>query len=142
MKATFPDGTLFEGTTDEYLAIRGHVSVGASKNGAKATDVSGVWTEKKARHFWDSLDPRHNGGDQKKLLRFLMDNGGKAHEDEVRKHLGTKKGQELAGILANLSRNARREAKDDDVKAVVRTYQNGDRIYSIPQDLLQFLKQF
>jgi hypothetical protein len=79
---------------------------------------------------------------QKKLLQLLIDKGGRANETEVRKHLGITKGQELAGVTANLSRNARREAKDDGVKAVKRVYEKGVRIYYIPDDLLQFLKQF
>lgn len=72
-----------------------------------------------------------------------MSNGGHATEDEVRKHLSIKKGQALAGILANVSRNARREAKDDDVKVVVREYNAKHmRFYRIPDEILQFLKRF
>jgi hypothetical protein len=141
MKATLPDGTLFEGTTDEFLIIRDH-SVG---NGHKpASNLStAVWNEKRARKLWDSIDVRHGGGNQKKLLNFLLSNGGHATEDEVRKHLSIKKGQQLAGILANLSRNARREAKEDDIKIVVREYNAKHmRVYRIPDDVLQFLKQF
>lgn len=143
MKATLPDGTLFEGTAEEFKIIH-PPSVGAANgHGAIKADGGGdpgVWTEKRARLFWDNLDPRHGGGDQKKLLQLLIDKGGRASEVEVRKHLAINKGQELAGVLANLSRNARREAKDDHVKAVVRTYDRGSRVYHIPNDLLKFLK--
>src|SRR5882762_4257948 len=111
MKATFPDGTLFEGTAEEFLTIRIQSDGNGHKATSKVSDLAQVWNEKKARKLWDSIDVRHGGGNQKKLLNFLMSNGGHATEDEVRKHLGIKKGQELAGILANLSRNARREAK-------------------------------
>jgi hypothetical protein len=144
MKATFPDGTMFDGTPEEFLVIRNQAAGAANghKNAAKAVNGTGLWTEKRARHLWESLDPRNNGGDQKKLLRFLIENGGRGKEGDVRKHLGIRKGQELAGVLANLSRNARREAKDDEVKAVVRIYEQGVRVYYIPDDLLQFLKQF
>lgn len=143
MKATLPDGTLFEGTPEEFLIIH-QPSHGNGHKVVKAdlSSGSGIWTEKRARLFWDNLDPRHGGGDQKKLLQFLMDKGGRASEGDVRKHLSISKGQELAGVLANLSRNARREAKDDDVKAVIRTYEKGTRVYHIPEDLLQFLKHF
>ena len=140
MKATLHDGTLFEGTTDEFLIIRDH----SSKNGHKipASTSNTVWNEKKARKFWDSLDVRHGGGNQKKLLVFLISNGGHATEHEVRKHLGTT-GQKLKGILANLSRNASREAKDDDVRVVVREYDaKYARVYRVPDDVLQFLKGF
>ncbi len=145
MKATLPDGTQFEGTAEEFRII--HPPHTGSVNGHKAMKPevggeSGVWTEKRARLFWDNLDPRHGGGDQKKLLQFLMDKGGRASEGDVRKHLGINKGQELAGVLANLSRNARREAKEDHVKAVVRTYDKGTRVYHIPDELLKFLNQF
>ena len=143
MKATFPDGTVFDGTPEEFLVIRQHtITTNGHKGATKVLAGAGIWNEKRARLFWDNLDPRHAGGDQKKLLQFLMDKGGRASEGDVRKHLGINKGQELAGVLANLSRNARREAKDDDVKAVVRTYDKGARIYQIPDELHQFLKQF
>jgi hypothetical protein len=142
VKATFPDGTVFDGSPEEFLIIRN--GGGGATNGHKHRPVvgAGLWTEKKAQAFWNNLDPRNSGGDQKKLLQFLRDKGGRANEAEVRKHLGITKGQQLAGVLANLSRNARREAKDDDVKAVIRTYDKGVRIYSIPDELLQFIKQF
>ena len=143
MKATLPDGTILDGTPEEILFVSRHGGVdNGHKNGAKAVDATGIWTEKRARSFWDTLDPRHGGGNQKKLLQLLIDKGGRANETEVRKHLGITKGQELAGVTANLSRNARREAKDEKVKAVKRIYEKGVRIYYIPDDLLQFLKQF
>jgi hypothetical protein len=141
MKATLPDGTQFEGTADEFLIIRGHSAGNGHKTVPILADV--VWNEKRARKLWDSIDVRHGGGNQKKLLSFLISNGGHATEDEVRKQLNIKKGQQLAGILANLSRNARREAKDEDVKVVVREYNAKHmRVYRIPDDVLQFFKQF
>jgi len=144
MKATFPDGTVFDGSPEEFLIIRNQSAtvIHGPQAAMKATNGTSVWNEKRAREFWDTLDVRHAGGKQKKLLRFLIDNGGRAKESDVRKLLGIKKGQELAGVLANLSRNARREAKDDDVKVVVRIYDEGVRTYYIPDDILQFLKQF
>lgn len=142
MKATLPDGTLFEGTAEEFKIIHDPtIKVNGHKPAEVATGTD-VWNEKKARSFWNSLDIRHGGGRQKKLLQFLMSNGGRTTEDDLQKHLGIK-GQKLAGVLANLSRNARREAKDDDVKVVVRIYDGkGGRIYYIPDDILKFLKQF
>src|SRR5271156_3436396 len=98
MKATFADGTLFEGTTEEFLAIRDHAP--AADNVHKPTTKlvnTSDWTEKKARAFWESLDIYNNGGRQKKLLEFLIKNGGRATESEIWKELEIKKGQELAG---------------------------------------------
>ncbi len=141
MKATFPDGTLFEGTTEEYLAIRDHSSV--ASNGHKPTVKlvnSSEWTEKKARAFWESLDIYNNGGRQKKLLEFLIKNGGRATENEVWNELNIKKGQELAGVLANLTRNARRETNDK-VRVVRWARDAKGFYYYIPEDIMQFLKQ-
>ncbi len=92
MKATFPDGTLFEGTTDEYIAIRDHS--GVARNGHKSTAKlanSSDWNERKARAFWESLDIWNNGGRQKKLLEFLIKSGGRATEDQVWEELKIKK---------------------------------------------------
>src|SRR5580700_9955112 len=99
MKATFADGTLFEGTTDEFLAIRFHSSAAANGHKTIAEQINGSdWTQKTARAFWDSLDRRHGGGQQKKLLVFLIKKNGSATEDEVWKHLDIEQGQELAGV--------------------------------------------
>ncbi|SRR6266851_6072567 len=144
MKATFLDGTVFEGTTEEYLAIRGHSAHAGNgdKSTARPTNGSEYWNEKKARAFWDYLDVWNNGGRQKKVLHFLINNGGRATEDEVWKHLGVKKGQELAGVLANITRNARRETKNPNAKVVgwMRDAK-GISYYYILEDILQLLKQ-
>jgi hypothetical protein len=142
MKAILPDGTMFEGTAEEFKIIHDPTIKINGHKPAEASTGTDVWNEKKARSFWNSLDIRHDGGRQKKLLQFVMSNDGRTNEDDLQKHLGIK-GQKLAGVLANLSRNARREAKDDDVKVVVRIYDGkGGRIYYIPDDILKFLKQF
>jgi hypothetical protein len=142
MKATFADGTLFEGTTDEFLAIRFHSPAAGNGHKAVAEQINATdWTQRTARAFWDSLDRRHGGGQQKKLLVFLLKNNGHATEDEVWKHLNIEKGQKLAGVLANLTRNARRET-DQKVRAVHwRHDAKGVCSYYVPEDLLQFLKQ-
>jgi|SRR5579859_1890310 len=145
MKATFPDGTVFDGTPEEFLIIRNQSPMAANGHKAmtKAANGTSVWTEKRARAFWDSLDPLNGGGKQKKILLFLIENGGRATEKEVWKHLDIEKGQELAGVLANITRNARREAHDDEIRAVQWAYSDKhDAYYFIPNDLLSFLKQF
>ena len=143
MKATFLDGTVFEGTPEEYLAIRKEsAATNGHKAGSKTTNVASVWDERKAREFWNSLDVWNAGGRQKKLLEFLIKNGGRATEDEVRKHLGIRKGQELAGVLANITRNARRETKNGHVRAVGWTFDAKHVChYYIPDEVLQFLKE-
>src|SRR2546425_2924799 len=145
MKATFPDGTVFEGTPEEFNVIRGHS--GTAHNGHKPTTkpTNGnpqVWDETNARAFWDSLDPRRKGGKQKKLLQFLIKRGGRATPEEVKKHLEIENGQELAGVLANLSRNASRETGN--TKALVVDWMSDGKggCYYIPDGVLQLLKHF
>lgn len=143
MKATFPDGTVFEGTPEEFNVIRGHS--GTAQNGhAPTTKPNGspqLWNAANAGAFWNSLDARHNGGKQKKVLEFLIKKGGRATEEEVRSHLAVKNGQQLAGVLANISRNARRETGYKKAFAVDwKSDGKGDGFYCIPDDLLPLLR--
>lgn len=144
MKATFPDGTVFEGTPEEFNVIRNHP--GTAQNGDTAAKLSGnphFWKAANALAFWNSLDTRHNGGKQKKVLRFLIKKGGRATFEEVKSHLGVDSGQEVAGVLANISRNARRETEYKKALAVDwKSDSKGDGYYFIPDDLLQFMKDF
>ncbi len=118
MKAKLPDGTLLEGTSDEvssaYLAIQGKPNVAPVAadvaNGHKGNgQVDGqhgaaVWTTKRAEALWNWLY-----GDQRKLMKFLLDKGGMASQAEIMNHLALKKGNELAGLRSCITRNARRE---------------------------------
>lgn len=145
MKATFPDGTLFEGTPEEFVTIQAHSIM--LKNEYKSAPKTGngnppVWDETKARSFWDSLDPRKNGGKQKKVLEFLIKHKGRATPGELMDHLGIKgePGQALAGVLANITRNARRETKSTEAKAVDWMSDGKGGCYFIPDGVLQLLK--
>ena len=144
MKATFPDGTLFEGTPEEFNIIRGHSGAAQTSHTVAKPISSGdpqFWNAANAEAFWNSLDPQHNGGKQKKVLRFLIKKGGRATFQEVQSHLGVESGQELAGVLANITRNARRET--DYKKAIAIDWKHdgeGKGFYCIPDDLLPFLK--
>jgi hypothetical protein len=110
MKATLPDGTVLDGTIEEVTeAIRSlggaHVTNGHSETGYSATrSETTVWTPKRAAALWNWLY-----GDQQKLVKFLLDRGGSASQVEIMKHLGLKKGNELAGVRSCITRNARRE---------------------------------
>ena len=144
MKATFPDGTLFEGTPEEFNAIRG--SLGVTQNGhttsPKATSKGDpqFWNAVNAETFWNSLDPRRGGGNQKKALQFLIKNGGRATYKELKTHMGFE-GQRLAGVLANITRNARRETEYAKALAIDWKHDGtGSGFYFIPDDLLTFLK--
>src|SRR3989442_13335685 len=110
MKATVPDGTVFEGTPEEFNVIRGHS--GTAHNGHKPTTkpTNGnpqVWDETNARAFWDSLDPRRKGGKQKKLLQFLIKRGGRATPRDVIKPPAIETGHEGAERLWHINQNGR-----------------------------------
>jgi hypothetical protein len=145
MKATFPDGTVFEGTPEEFVTIRAHSTT--ANNGHKSAPKAGngnppVWDETKARAFWDSLDPRRKGGKQKKVLEYLIKHNGRATPEALRNHLGIEgePGQKLAGVLANITRNARRETKSDEAQVVDWMSDGKGGCYYIPDGVLQLLK--
>jgi hypothetical protein len=144
MKATFPDGTVFEGTPEEFNVIRAHSAVAAngSPDTSKTTlnESTQVWNATNAGAFWHSLDTRHNGGKQRKVLELMIKKGGVATESEVRSHLNLKNGQQLAGVLANISRNARRETRNEKTRAVIRKHDSSGVSYHIPDELLKFLE--
>src|SRR5579862_1321689 len=110
MHIKFTDGTVAECTPEEFAAIRnllGGTTQNSHGTAPKPTDGNPqVWNETSARLFWDSLDPN---GRQKKVLQFIMKHNGRARHGDLMNLLGVKKGQSLAGVLANISRNARRE---------------------------------
>jgi len=146
MKATFPDGTVFEGTPEEFVTVRAHSTTikNAYRSSAKIGDGNPpLWDETKARRFWDSLDPRRKGGKQRKVLEFLIKHNGRGTPDQLRDHLGIEgePGQKLAGVLANITRNARRETKSDEALVVDWMADGKGGCYFIPDGVLQLLKK-
>lgn len=145
MKATFPDGTVFEGTPEEFVTIRAHSTTVRNEYKANLKTSNGnspVWDETKARTFWDSLDPRRKGGKQRKVLEFLIKHNGRATPEELRDHLGIEgePGQKLAGVLANITRNARRETKSDEAQVVDWMSDGKGGCYYIPDGVLRLLR--
>jgi hypothetical protein len=143
MHIKFPDGAVAECTPEEFAAIRHLLGGATQKSGGAAQRLTEgnpqIWDETSARAFWDSLDPN---GRQKKILVFLIRRNGRAGLDELMNLLGVKKGQALAGVLANISRNARRETGNR--KALVVDWMSDGKggCYYIPDGVLQFLKHF
>src|SRR5229473_3532133 len=106
MKLSIPliDGrTLtFEGEHDELVAVAekfvqshpAQVAMATAPRGtAETLDGSRRWTEHTTKRLWGMLY-----GEQAKVVRFLVDRGGKATYEELAKHLGYK-AQHLSGIL-------------------------------------------
>ena len=122
MKLTIPlrDGTtlMFEGTSDELNPIadkmmeRHGPMIGSSNCGEALPDriqqsnVNRRWTEQSVRKLWGLLY-----GEQKKLVKFLIDRGGKATYQEIQKHMGYG-AQHLSGILSPITRNAQTATND------------------------------
>jgi hypothetical protein len=143
MRINFPDGMVAECTPEEFKAIR-HLLGGTVQSGQEASTkpTNGnpqIWNETSARLFWDSLDPI---GRQKKVLLFIIKRNGRATHDELMNLLGVKSGQALAGVLANISRNARRETGVKKARVVDWMSDGKGGCYYIPDGVLQLLKHF
>jgi hypothetical protein len=151
MKLTLPDGTVLDGTEEEvtraYRAIKsGPDSLPFTSNGANghkgngsAVDGHGisVWTMKRARSLWDGLY-----GNQEKLVRYLLENGGTANQTDIMKHLGQKKGNQLGAVRSCLTRNARRETGYDEAD-VIKWFQgkDGKWCYKLVPEVHELFKQ-
>jgi hypothetical protein len=144
MKATLLNGAVLEGTPKEIAnamhRLNGHATSQSDASHpiqAAAQNLGGFfWKEEQVRALWNCLD-----GDQNKLLRFLLDRK-RASIGQLKTHLGKDKGNGVAGILANISRNARRET-DFKKATVIRKVrgEDGKKYYHIAPDVLPMLEQ-
>ena|SRR5438874_8469026 len=136
---------LLEGTPQEiaeYQRISGQVPTAQRSVGTANGSGSGsphIWNEETANAFWNSLDRHNNGGRQKKLLCFMIKHEGRATAGELLKQLKIDT-TVLRGLLANLTRNARRETGYNKALAVEWATDKGGYYY-IPEALFDLLKQ-
>jgi hypothetical protein len=127
---------VLEGTPQEiatYQRITGSVQVAQFAGGE-----SDVWSDETVRAFWNSLDRRHNGGRQQKLLRLMVKQEGKATLNEVTQHLKVEPSK-LRGVLANITRNARRETGFEKALVVDWANEKGG-YYFVPDIVLRLLR--
>ena len=146
----FTDGTILtvDGSYDEITSygdklIREHGTQvinleEAKKLGGQMIHVKAppVWTEQSVKNLLGLIY-----GDQEKLLKYLVGNGGTATYEEVGKHMGYN-GQRLSGILSPLARNAKSAMNNDSAKIIDwRPSQHpGERIYFVNAEALPLLK--
>jgi hypothetical protein len=134
----------FEGEHDELVAVAekfaqshpSQVSMETVSRGTPETvDGSRRWTERTTKRLWGMLY-----GEQAKVVRFLVDRGGKVTYSELAKHMGYK-GQHLSGILSPLTRNAQ-AATGDRLARIIdwRIDKNSQRQYYIQADALPHLR--
>ncbi len=145
MKATLSNGTVLDGSVEEISAALKALQ-STSPNGTQAHSgiahtasppSSSVWTEARVRALWSWLY-----GNQKKLVQFLLDNGGKGTIEEIMKALSLKKGNEVAGLLSCITRNARRETEYRHAEVITwRTNPSGHWHYVIAPEVLAILKK-
>lgn len=158
MKARLVDGTQLEGTpkeiSDAMRELWSLMRLKPSSDGrfrfprlsqedtnalsdiAVDGEATAIWTEDRVRALWNWLY-----GNQKKLVQFLIDHGGRARKEELEKVLGIKKGNELAGLLSCITRNARRETKYGEAEVVC--WERGDdgrEYYRIVPQVYEILK--
>jgi hypothetical protein len=134
----------FEGEHDELVAVAEKFAQSCppqiamttgSGGSAENPDSSRRWTEQTTKRLWGMLY-----GEQAKLVRFLVDRGGKATYDELAKHMGYK-GQHLSGILSPLTRNAQAATGDRLARLVDwRIDKNSQRQYFIQAEALPHLR--
>jgi hypothetical protein len=160
MKLRVPlvDGTelVFEGERDELVAtaekfVEKAGSVVAMKgkgvqppstlipiknNANQNGQASRRWNEQSCRKLWGNIY-----GEQAKLVKYLVENGGVATYGEIEKKMGYK-GQHLSGILSPLTRNSQTATNDRLARLVDwRVIKTGIREYYIDSEALPFLKE-
>lgn len=141
MKASLRNGTILEGTPEEIAdAMRrldGHIGRNEASSSASQSQLAGFfWREDQAQALWNCLD-----GDQKKVVRFLLERQ-RASLTQLKSHLGKEKGYGVAGVLANISRNARRETDYKKAKVVLKSRgEDGKKYYYIAPEIVGMLKK-
>lgn len=102
----------------------------------RAGTSSRRWTEQTARRLWGILY-----GEQAKLVKYLVQRGGKAKYAEVGKYLGYE-AQHLSGVLSSITRNAQAATGDRLARLVDwRIPEDGKREYYVDPDALPFLAE-
>jgi hypothetical protein len=115
---------VFEGAPGEIadlLERMPHLNTsGFSANGSEADGSSSpispkvaIWTRERVAEMWNRLY-----GDQRKLVQLILDRGGKVEVTDAQKHLGFRRGPEIAGVLSSITRNARRITKYKEARFV------------------------
>src|SRR5437879_13015958 len=107
MKATLTDGTVLDGTKEEIAAVLRelHEALPTSDQGKTSANGNGsppatIWTEGRVKAVWNWLY-----GDQKELVKFMLDHEGRATLEQLIKHLQAEKGNVIAGLLSCITRN-------------------------------------
>lgn len=144
MKATLSNGTILEGQPSEIAkAIMEMGDVQStfptsepSVHRRHASETQVVWTEAAVREFWNWLY-----GNQKKLMELLLKKKGSVSLDEIKERLGLNTGNQVAGILSCITRNARRETGYDQAMAYGYELKDGVWHYFVRPELIQILKK-
>jgi hypothetical protein len=142
MKATLSNGIVLEGEPFEIArALReiGGQSVGSNGRTVASTTpaVTGaqiVWSDQAVRKFAQCLF-----GKQKKLIEFLLKKKSSVSINEIMNHLGLKTGNQLAGILSCITRNARRETGYSEAMAYGYELKDGVWHYFVRPELAENL---
>lgn len=146
MRATLDNGIVIYGTAQEIADVIRELRNGAPERSAEKPDAgqstgqmagSPGWTEKSARALWNRLLP-----DQKALIKYAT-NGGPVTLDQLMKRLGKRRGIDIAGLLAAITRHAREEMGSETVKVIEKVRdENGLWRYQVSPDVVELLGQF
>ncbi len=143
------DGTVltFEGVKDELLEVAEdfakkhsvptvHSTATAQVDTQPRVNGSRRWNEQSVRRLTGLLY-----GEQEKVVKFLLENGGAASYVELGQYLGYD-GQRLSGILSPITRNAQTATGDRLARLVDwRLRKDGQREYYIDPEALPLFQQ-
>jgi hypothetical protein len=143
MRATLDNGIVIYGTAQEIADVIRELRNGAPVRRVENQDAeqpvgpvvsSPGWTEKSARALWNRLLP-----DQKALIKYTM-KGGPVTLDQLKKQLGKRRGIDIAGLLAAITRHAREEMGYETVKVIEKIRDgNGLWRYQVSPDVVELL---
>lgn len=144
MRATLSNDTVLEGEPGEIAAALREIggdSTNAAVGGERHPEVASanaqvVWTETSVRNFWHWLY-----GDQKKLMEYLLKKNTSVSIEEIKGKLGLKTGNQVAGVLSSITRNARRETGYKKAMAYGYELKEGVWHYFVRPELVEILKK-
>lgn len=133
---------VYEGTPAEIAEYFGKPQLNPIvESGTVTRSEVNLWTRERLAELWSNAS-----GKQKRLLKLIIvSKDGRIPIAEAQKHLGLKPGPAIAGVLANITRNARRITKYSEARLVDWSKEEKGGVttwwYQIPDPVLTMLRQ-
>ncbi len=110
----------------------------ASNGTTNGTTVAQKWSERAIDRFVDYI-----WGNQIDLVKFILREEERATKKSIMKHFKFTKGQQLAGVLSGMTRNAIGATNDDEAKFILSDWNDAedDYVYFIDPEALDLIKK-